>query len=187
MFLYIHGFLSSPQSAKAQQLKQWLDDRGRVDEWICPQLSAHPREAIIRLTEIVEQSLKQGKEIKLVGSSLGGFYATILGEKYNLKTVVVNPSINPAKTLAQKIGTHTSWHSDAQIEFTRDDVLTLQQLRCAKITRHNNFMLMVEKNDEVLNYEEAVKYFDGCNQLIFNGGDHSFTRFEPLLELINVF
>ncbi len=192
MLLYIHGFLSSSQSSKAQQLKQWLTERGRADEWLCPDLSAHPVEAMETLSEIVEnvieKSTKDGSQpLKLIGSSLGGFYATCLSEKYNLKAVLINPSTNPAETLASRIGTHKSWHSDDMVEFTHEDVQALKAMRPQAIHNPDNFLLMVEKNDETLDYKLAIERYQDCNQLIFNHGDHSFTRFGQVLELVDGF
>ncbi|PID62759.1 MAG: hypothetical protein CR974_03175 [Gammaproteobacteria bacterium] len=184
MLLYIHGFLSSSQSSKAQQLKQWLDEQGRVDEWCCPDLPANPVQALAILTDIIETA---EQPIKLLGSSLGGFYSTYLSERYDLKAVVINPSVNPAETLAEKIGTHKAWHTDNAVEFTQDDVKALQAMRCERISRPDNFFLMVERGDETLDYRQAVTYYQDCNQLIFNHGDHSFSRFSQVLALIDAF
>ncbi len=192
MLLYIHGFLSSSKSSKAQQLKQWFTERGRADEWLCPDLSPHPVEAMATLSEIVENAIARNSENKLpvpklIGSSLGGFYATCLSETYNLKAVLINPSTDPAQTLASRIGTHKSWHSDDMVEFTLDDVQALQAMRPATINNPDNFLLMVEKNDETLDYRLAIERYQDCNQLIFNHGDHSFSRFKQVLELIDNF
>ncbi len=196
MLLYIHGFLSSSQSTKAQQLKQWLAERGRDDEWLCPDLSANPLEAMATLSQIIEKTIEQNRKkdngsspkmLKLVGSSLGGFYATCLSERYNLKAVLINPSTNPAQTLASRIGTHKAWHSEDEVEFTHDDVEALQQMRPTTIDNPDNFLLMIEKNDETLDYRLAIERYQDCNQLIFNHGDHSFTRFKQVLELIDRF
>ncbi len=184
MILYIHGFLSSSQSRKAQQLKTWLEQQGRGGEFICPDLSPHPQQAMQTLAEIVKNTQQP---LKLVGSSLGGFYATCLSERYDLKSIVINPSTNPAVTLASRIGEHKAWHSDEMIEFTHDDVQALKAMRYKKLSKPDNVLLMVEKADETLDYQQAVEYYAYCNQLIFNGGNHSFSRFLQVLELIDDF
>ncbi len=184
MILYIHGFLSSSKSSKAQQLKTWLEQQGRGGEFICPDLSSHPEQAMATLAQIVENAQQP---LKLVGSSLGGFYATCLSERYALKAVVINPSTNPAVTLANKVGTHKAWHSDEVVEFTFDDVQALQAMCYKKLTKPDNFLLMVEKADETLDYQKAIEYYADCNQLIFNHGNHSFSRFLQVLELVDRF
>lgn len=93
MIVYLHGFNSSPQSAKARYPKLYLDEQEQGDEFICPQLPPLPDLAVKR----IEAELKrlQGKTITLVGSSLGGFYATWLAEKRDLRAVLINPAIDP--------------------------------------------------------------------------------------------
>lgn len=187
MFVYIHGFLSSSQSSKAQQFKQWLIEQGRESEWICPDLPSNPKLALNLLSDIITDLQQQGKPIKLVGSSLGGFYATVLSEQFNLKAVVINPSVNPDITLKNKIGTQKAWHTDTDVEFTQADVDTLTKNKVKSISHTDNFFLMVEREDETLDYREATEFYRDCNQLIFNHGNHGFSRFEQVLSLIDVF
>ncbi|MBS9782090.1 MAG: hypothetical protein KGV56_06290 [Gammaproteobacteria bacterium] len=187
MFLYIHGFLSSSQSSKAQQFKQWLKEQGRETEWICPDLPSNPKLALNLLSDIITDLQQKGQPIKLVGSSLGGFYATVLSEKFNLKAVVINPSVNPDITLKNKIGTQKAWHTDTDVEFTQADVDTLTKNKVKSISCTDNFFLMVEREDETLDYREATEFYRDCNQLIFNHGNHGFSRFGQVLSLIDEF
>ncbi len=184
MLLYIHGFLSSSQSAKAQQLKQWLAAQGREKEWCCPDLPPNPTLAMQLLREKV---MMTEQPIKLIGSSLGGFYATALSEEFNLKTVLVNPAINPGRLLKEKIGTHKAWHSSDDVIFTQADVNALNAMYVETIKNPDNFFMMVEKSDDTLDYRQAVDYYKNCNQLIFNHGNHNFSRFEQVLSLIDRF
>ncbi len=184
MFLYIHGFLSSSQSAKAQQLKQWLQQQGRADEWLCPDLSPNPEKAIQQLRELIQNCLQP---VKLVGSSLGGFYATILSEEFNLKAVLINPAVKPHLLLKEKIGIHKAWHCNKHISFTKQDVNALEQMNIQQIQNPNNFLLMIEKDDETLDSQLALELYKDCNQVIFNGGNHSFSRFKQVLYLIDEF
>lgn len=184
MYLYIHGFLSSSQSAKAQQFKQWLALRAREDEWYCPDLPADPKAAMQLLTKIITSVEQQPK---LVGSSLGGFYATSLAEQFKLKAILINPAVHPSQLLQMKIGTHKAWHSDAQIVFTQAHIDALNHIEVDSITHPDNMLLMVEKGDETLDYCQALELYKDCHQLIFNGGNHSFSRFEQVLHLIDAF
>ncbi|MDP8079241.1 YqiA/YcfP family alpha/beta fold hydrolase [Phocoenobacter skyensis] len=184
MFLYIHGFLSSSQSAKAQQLKQWLSQQGRAQEWICPDLPADPKLAIQLLRK---QIISLDQPVKLVGSSLGGFYATILSEEFDLKAVLINPAVRAGELLKQKIGVHKAWHSSENLSFTQQDVDTLNEMTPYVIQHPNNFLLMIEKEDETLDYRQAIELYKECNQLILNGGNHSFSRFKQLITFIDEF
>lgn len=184
MFLYIHGFLSSSQSAKAQQFRHWLTVRGREHEWLCPDLPMNSNAAMQVLRECIHSATQP---IKLVGSSLGGFYATVLSERFNLRAVVINPAVHPGALLKEKIGTHKAWHSDNDLLFTQDDVNALNAIDVSSIKCPDNFLLMVEKGDETLDYRQAIDFYCGCNRLVFNHGNHSFSRFEQVIDLIDKF
>ncbi len=184
MYLYVHGFLSSSLSLKAQQLKTWLTEQGRADEWCCPDLPVNPHAAIKQLSDIIENAQQP---VKLVGSSLGGFYATILCERYDLKTVVINPSVHSGLSLRSRIGTHKAWHSEQNVAFTIEDANALNELDCYTVTRPDNLLVMLERGDETLDYRRAQAFYRDCHQVIFNGGNHGFSRFERMLPLIEAF
>lgn len=184
MFLFIHGFTSSAQSTKAQQLRNWLTLQGRENEWVCPDLPIDPAAAIAMLSEIIEQSPQPPK---LVGSSLGGFYATVLAARYNLKAVVINPAVHAGLVLRQAIGPQKSWHSEELMEFTQANVDSLNAMDLLAPAEPDNIFLMAEKDDETLDWQAAGDYYRDCHQLIFRGGNHSFTRFQEVLELIDRF
>ncbi len=184
MYLYIHGFLSSSQSSKAQQFKNWLEEQGRIDEWVCPDLPVNPEEAMQILVDYIESAKTP---VKLVGSSLGGFYATVLSERYNIKAIVINPAVHAGLILKYRIGTHKMWHSNETVEFTQTHVDTLNAMDLPIIQHPDNLLVLLEKGDEVLDYRWAESFYSDCNQFIFNGGNHSFTRLEQLFEFIDRF
>lgn len=184
MYLYIHGFLSSSQSCKAQQLKQWLTQQRRAHEWLCPDLPIDPRAAMQLLRDNIERA---PQPLTLIGSSLGGFYATALAERYQLKTIVINPAVHAGKILRDRIGNHQAWHSNQTLNFTQQHVDALNAIDVGTITQPDNFFLLLEKGDETLDYRQALNLYRDCNQLIFNGGDHSFSRFQQVLSLIDSF
>ncbi|PWQ98121.1 YqiA/YcfP family alpha/beta fold hydrolase [Leucothrix arctica] len=188
MFLFIHGFTSSSQSRKAQVLKKWLSDQGRKEEWLCPDLSIDPTEAMQQLSSIIEESAQQeGKPIKLVGSSLGGFYATILSARYGLKAVLINPAVTAGLTLRRGIGFHKAWHSEEQLEFTQAHVDALNEMTLLSPANPYRLFVMLERGDETLDWKTAAAFYQDCHQLVFCGGDHGFTRFDDVLEMIDRF
>lgn len=186
MFLYIHGFNSSSQAGKAQELKRWLETRNRGHEWIAPNLPHRPAQAIALLSEIIESSATPPK---LVGSSLGGFYTTHLVAKYNLKAVLINPAVHPGLLLCTLVGVlQTNWHDDTQTYmFTQEHIDELTALDQLAPKSPQNMLVMLESGDETLDWKDAASYYRDAHQLIFRGGDHGFTRFPDVIELIDRF
>lgn len=184
MYLIIHGFRSSSKSHKAQVFKRWLDKQGRGEEWVCPDLPIDPIAAIQALSDIIEQA---NEKPKLVGSSLGGFYANILAARYALKAVLINPAVNAGLILGGAIGQHKNWHDDGIQEFTQSHVDALLAMDIPAPANPDNIFLMTEMADETLDWQLGTEYFKGCNQLIFRGGSHAFSRFDSVLSLIDGF
>ncbi|MEN9502003.1 MAG: hypothetical protein RI964_1288 [Pseudomonadota bacterium] len=185
MILYIHGFNSSALSGKAQESKRWLEARGRAEEWVCPDLPHRPAQAIQLLTQIIE---KADKPPKLIGSSLGGFYATHLVARYGLKAVLINPAVHAGLLLRPLIGTQQqNWYNNTRYDFTAAHIEELTAIDQLAPAYPNNLLVMLETADETLNWREAHHYYHEAHQLVFQGGDHGFTRFRDVLELIDRF
>jgi predicted esterase YcpF (UPF0227 family) len=110
--LYLHGFRSSPQSTKARQFAQRVAERHPSVTWWCPQLPPSPREAMAMLMAGIAAWPRDSMAV--VGSSLGGFYATHVAEATGCKAVLLNPAIDPARDLAKYVGEHSSWHDPQQ-------------------------------------------------------------------------
>lgn len=175
--LYLHGFCSSPASWKARLLADVLDARGMGKRFFCPALSHVPQEAIAQAEAIIGE---QGDTLTLVGSSLGGYYATWLAEKHDLRAALVNPAVIAPISLDEFIGTQTNLYTGETFEFSRQHIEQLMTLEVRQITPER-YLLMVETGDEVLDYRQAVSRYAGCQQIVLEGGDHSFTHFPDLL------
>ena len=175
--LYLHGFCSSPASRKARLLAETLSARGQSERFLCPALSYVPQEAIAQAEAIIA---RQGGPLTLVGSSLGGYYATYLAEKFDLRAVLINPSVVAKISLAKYIGAQTNLYTNVSFEFTAEHIEQLRALELPSVTPER-YMLLVETGDEVLDYRQAVERYAGCLQRVLEGGDHSFTRFPDLL------
>ena len=178
--LYIHGFLSSPLSFKAQQAQVWLAANHPEIDYHCPQVPPYPARAQQLLEQLVESLLP--RPVYLMGSSLGGFWATWLAEKYNLRALLINPAVSPQTFMPKHVGMELkSYHSD--------DVYFLHQNHIDEIKsvdvqpqRLNNYWLLVQTGDETLDYHHAVQKYAGCKQTIEPGGDHAFHGFERYFE-----
>jgi predicted esterase YcpF (UPF0227 family) len=177
--IYIHGFNSSPASFKARVLKNALAQRAPAVAFMAPALPHAPRAAAALLDALVAAHPRA----VLVGSSLGGYYATWLAERHALRAVLVNPAVRPYELLAGHIGRQKNLYTGEEYEFTRAHVDELRALECAAISPPHYF-LMVETGDEVLDYRHAVERYRGARQLVIDGGDHGFSDFEKYLDAV---
>lgn len=182
MILYLHGFTSGPQSAKAQALAQRLAERGMSDRYACPQLPPSPAAAVALAEAIITEKVSRGDTPALVGSSLGGHYATWLAEKHGLKAVLVNPAVIDKIDPALFLGAQRFVYTGEEFEFTPAHVQELHALFVPRITRPERYWLLVEAGDAVLDYHHAVSRYAGARQTVLAGGDHSFTRWPDILD-----
>lgn len=180
MILYLHGFRSSPTSFKARMMADAMAARGLQDDWACPQLPASPREAIDLALGIARQQLARATEpraLTVVGSSLGGFYATWLAEQLGCKAVLLNPAVEAARDLATQVGEHRMYHSDAPFQFLPEYVEELAALHVSRISQPDRYFLVAATGDEVLDWREMRDRYAGCRQRIVTGSDHGLSDF----------
>ena len=181
--LYLHGFRSSPASAKALRMAAWAAGQPGLT-FACPQLPPSPLEAMAQVAEIVAGWPAEGAAV--IGSSLGGFYATALAEQprhRGWRVAVLNPAVDPARDLARHIGTLTAWHDPAlKFDFTAQHVAELAALTPpARLTRPLRYYALIAKGDELLDWREMLARYAGCDGEVLEGGDHGLTDFEAHL------
>ena len=182
MILYIHGFASSGLGAKARTVRAFFGE-----EAMAPSLSYVPDLAVDTLTQIVETAEKHGEKIGLIGSSLGGFYALWLAERYGLRCVLVNPSLETWKTLAAVRGNAVNYYDGATFEWNDRHVESLKRYAADSTIDRSKILLMLQKGDEVLDYRVALEKLEGASLILEEGGDHSFQGFENHLPKITQF
>ena len=176
--LYLHGFRSSPQSFKALWLADWVARHAPALEWVCPQLPPSPAAALEEIRALVAGWAPATSAV--VGSSLGGFYATVLAESLGCRAVVINPAVDPARDLAAHIGRQTMYHDpSASFEFEPGYVDELRAMTPPSRLRHpERILAIVAKGDEVLDWREmAGRYAHGPLKLVA-GSDHGLSDFE---------
>ena len=171
--LYLHGFRSSPKSFKAQWLAQRLAALGQSHRFQCPQLPASPREAI----ELIRHTYDPQPGDTLIGSSLGGYYATWLAEHYGCRAALLNPAVRPADRLSEQIGTQRMWHSDEPFEFRHEYVNELRDLDTHMITFPQRYLLVAAKGDELLDWRDMVARYPGARHMVLAGSDHGLSDF----------
>jgi predicted esterase YcpF (UPF0227 family) len=181
--LYLHGFRSSPDSAKARRMAAWAASQPGLT-FACPQLPPSPREAMALVADLVAGWPAEGAAV--VGSSLGGFYATSLAEqpaRRAWRVAVLNPAVDPARDLAAHIGTLTAWHDpELKFEFTARHVAELATLAPpACLSTPGRYYALIAKGDELLDWREMLARYAGCDGEVLEGSDHGLTDFEAHL------
>ena len=173
--LYLHGFRSSPRSAKAQLTAQWVHRHQPQLRWWCPQLPASPRHALELLSEGI--SSWPAPHTGIIGSSLGGYYATALAERLGCRAVLLNPAVAPARDLQKHIGQTTAWHSDDAFFFLPEYVDELAPMVPRQLTRMQRYLAVIAKGDEVLSWQEMSERYQGAAVRLLEGGDHALSDF----------
>jgi predicted esterase YcpF (UPF0227 family) len=179
--LYLHGFRSSPQSAKARQTAQRVAERHPDVHWWCPQLPPSPREAM----EAVMQRVRAwpAATTGVIGSSLGGFYATHVAESLGCRAVLLNPAVDPARDLAGYIGEQTAWHDPSERFFFQPEYVgELQALTHGPLREPANYFAVIAKGDEVLDWREMTARYAGAHIRLLEAGDHALSDFSQHID-----
>jgi predicted esterase YcpF (UPF0227 family) len=180
LYLYIHGFNSSPQSYKVRQLQSWLSDQGQADRLLVPSLPYQPAEAAALLEALMIEY--RSRPLVLLGSSLGGFYATWLTEKFaaqqSLSAVLINPSVRPFDLLDVWLGENENIYTHERYLLTREHLQQLKALHCAQLADPSRYLLLTQTGDEVLDYRQGVEKYSESAQIVTPGGEHGFANFE---------
>jgi predicted esterase YcpF (UPF0227 family) len=185
MILYLHGFRSSPNSFKARLVARKMAELGRSDALACPQLPASPKEAMALAVALVGDT--PADQLAIVGSSLGGYYATWLAERFGCRAVLLNPAVNPLKDLDQHVGVTTAWDSEQPFEFKREYIDELRALKVDQLTRPERYFLIAATGDEVLDYRDMVAHYAGARQLVIDGSNHAIPEFADYVDDVLAF
>lgn len=181
--LYIHGFNSSPLSRKARQLEMAMDQLGLAERLRIPALHHHPRQAVDQLEAAI---VALGQPL-LVGSSLGGYYATHLAERHGLKALLINPAVAPHRLFDGYLGTQRNLYTDETWELTLDHVQALAELEVPAPSAGERIQVWLQTGDETLDYRQAQRYYQACDLRIEVGGDHGFQGFAQRLDQVLAF
>ena len=181
--LYLHGFRSSPQSFKARRLAAWLAQHRPDVHWWCPQLPPSPKAALALLREGIADWPARGSAV--LGSSLGGYYATVIAEACSWPAVLINPAVDPARDLAPFVGTQTAYHDPQRaFDFRPEYLDELRQMAVPRITRPERYLPIIATGDELLSWHEMSAHYPGTPQHIVHGSDHALSDFDDHLPLL---
>lgn len=182
--LYIHGFNSSPLSMKAELTRNFFAKNYPEINFHCPQIASSPHSAVAQLKAII--TLKPQATWLLIGSSLGGYFASYLAETYQAKAVLINPAVKPFELMEGYLGEQVNPYTNEYYQVKAQHIVELKMLEQKKIS-NNNYLVMVQTGDEVLDYQQAVEKYRQCQLAIVQGGDHSFIDYENTLPNIASF
>jgi len=179
--LYLHGFISSPQSAKARLVADYIATN--FPAWRCriPALPEQPGRALAAAeAALLEARAAGGEPLGLIGSSMGGFYATLLAVRHGLRAVLINPAVRPHRLLSHYLGEHDNPYTGRRFTLDERDVAELAALSTAP-PASANLWLLAQRGDEVLDCEDAINFYAGCRQTVEPGGNHAFQGFARYL------
>ncbi len=182
--VYLHGFISSPQSRKAVMLGDYVRRCVSGLDYLVPRLHDRPARAMAQVLEACAAAPVE--DLTLVGSSLGGFYATAAAERLGCRAALLNPAVHPHRHFDKYLGPQRNLYTGEEFVLTRGHVEELRALDAPAITRPERYWLFVETGDEVLDYREAVEYYAGAVHEVVRGGDHTLTCFpEHIPEIVD--
>ncbi len=178
--LYLHGFRSSPQSAKARHMAAWAQHQGL--HWACPALPPSPAQAMAEVAALVRDWPATGAAV--VGSSLGGYYAAWVAQQHPAWRVgLLNPAVDPARDLAAYIGENRQWHAPEESFYFRPEYIAeLRALHAGSLADPRRWMALIAKGDEVLSWREMLGRYGLGRVLLLAGSDHAlsdFTTWQP--------
>ena len=183
--LYLHGFRSSPQSAKARQMADVIDRHFPKLNWWCPALPPSPAQA----AHLIDQGTRAWPQghMAVIGSSLGGYYATWLAERLGCRAALLNPAIRPQDDLARYIGVQPVYFSEAEIDFRGEYLDELAAIDTPTITRPERYLLLAATGDTVIDYRTMVRKYRGARQHVIEGSDHELSDFARHIDEVIAF
>jgi predicted esterase YcpF (UPF0227 family) len=184
--LYLHGFRSSPKSFKARRVAERIAREHPEVTWWCPQLPPSPREAMDAVA--VGTRDWPAATMGVIGSSLGGFYATHVAETRGCRAVLLNPAVRPARDLAKYIGEQVSWHDPAErFYFAPEFVGELRALEHGPVAHPENYFAVIAKGDELLDWREMCARYPGARIELLEGSDHALSDFDAHIDEVMAF
>ncbi|BCE02429.1 YqiA/YcfP family alpha/beta fold hydrolase [Marinicellulosiphila megalodicopiae] len=179
--IYLHGFQSSPDSIKSIELQQYVKaHHAEYKLWI-PQLPLEPDLAIQLCINYIDERMELGENITIIGSSLGGFYAVYLAQKYDLNCVVINPALHPDEYIERYKDYLEEIITNLPENWLVSYINVIRSFKVKTLTHPKRFLLLTQTGDELLDYRIAQAYFSDSYAQIDEGGCHNFDGFEKKL------
>jgi len=183
LLIYLHGFNSSPSSFKARYLAEYLAQRGCEKQCLIPDLDHCPATALAQVQQLIETQ-QPNAEITLIGSSLGGYYATSLAEQYGLRAVLINPAVYPYRLLKCYLGINRNYHTGAEYEMKPEYMQQLLDMEAKKLRQPQHYLVLLQTADETLDYRHAAEKYSDTQLVVEQGGSHGYDDFDKVVPQI---
>ncbi len=181
MIIYLHGTKTCGLDGNAKLFKRYFKDR-----ILTPSLSYIPSLAIDTTEQLIKLCLSKGEKVCLIGSSMGGYYALYLANKYDIKAVLINPAIIPYKNLP-RIGMDFMYYDSSSYEVTKEHLQYLEEIEVKELKNPSNFLTLLQMGDKVLDYSIAHKKLKDTKIILEEGGTHSFENLDRYFKKIEEF
>lgn len=185
VLIYLHGFLSSPNSAKARATQDFMATHYPDIQMFVPEIDNYPEKAKEQLTRLVDEV--KSTELRFIGSSMGGFLSTYLMQRVGGKGVLINPAVSPHVLLKTYLGQHVNPYTKQSFELTESHIGVLENMYTSVINEPQNIWALLKTGDETLDYREAEHLYRDANLTVIDGGDHSFADYDDYLPAIGRF
>jgi hypothetical protein len=175
VILYLHGFRSSPTSRKATMLRERMHALGRGPDYLSPALPPSPALAVDLVLRLLAS--RPSSSTTLIGSSLGGYYATWLAERLGCRAVLLNPAITPARDLEAHLGRQPVYFTGEEIDFRPEYLAELREIDTPVITRPERYFLVAATGDALIDYRAMTEKYKDARQRVVEGSDHELSNF----------
>lgn len=179
--IYLHGFLSSPQSVKAQQTKAYFEQHHPDTKLVIPELPNQPEDLRAVLEQLITDEMLAVDGVRAIGSSMGGYIATWLVETCGGKAVCVNPAVKPFELLEGVLGDHVNPYTNVAFTLRAEDMQLIKTLDTPTVRQPTDYKVLLQTGDETLDYRQAEIKYQGAELVIEQGGDHSFVDYDKHL------
>jgi uncharacterized protein len=182
--IYLHGFLSNSNSMKGLLLKAYIE-QNTAHQIYLPDLNMPPKKVVAHVSDLIEKL----ENIALVGSSLGGFYATQLASNYHLPAVMINPAMQPWKLFNKLFGENQiPLKVSEQWTLTQAQLEDLEKMSIPFVQDASKLLVLLQQDDEVLDYREAQRYYSAVTHqsmlITETKGNHAMENFAEKIPMI---
>jgi len=173
--LYVHGFGSrfDPEHEKVKQLEQLGKVYG-VDVEFC--------KGYENVFKTVSWSVEEHEIDLIIGTSMGGYIAAFVSEKYDIPFVAFNPITQPSKTLERWLGSFTD--REGRDHYLSDNIVE----KYPDMSMEGNGIVISEMGDDIVSAHKTESIVEDSYEFHkFTGGSHCFDHIEKAVPLIQNF
>ena len=199
--VYSHGLDSDANSNKGLLLEEYCQKNNLDIKVHRPDLNQSPEQVFRYLTDLVTELSKSAKTV-LIGSSLGGYFSTVVSNHTGCPALLLNPSTQPHITLqrfkndvsvdpskSDRLSDRTLYTTSGGWAITAADLQWFAKHQILDIKYPNKVAALIKQGDELLDASLSTKFYreQGATVILQEGGDHRFSDFaKHLPEVIEI-